>query len=374
VEEQMFASYTGPVPDVYKRYIDDCTGVATCPESDLSKFINFVSTFHPALKYTFEISRTSLPFLDLFICIQADSDRLSTSVFYKDTDSHSYLLYSSSHPKSCRDSIPYSQFLRLRRLCSEQHDFETKIQEMASFFKNRQYPTPTVESALTRTGNLNREATLMPKTTSDSEDRPVLAIKYHPHNLQVKNVLLRNFHIIQDDPDLAEIFPKPPLVAYKRDNNIRDQLVRAQFKEPSSNQPNTPGTSRCDRARCKTCPFIDGSDHLQFPSGTFNIHHKFDCKTTDLVYVLLCTLCNKKYIGETYRSLEQRFSEHLRSIRLNYANPIGKHFNLPGHDASQHLRVAVLWSNSRSRNYRKFMETRLITRLGTREPMGLNTR
>ena len=42
-----------------------------------------------------------------------------TSVHYKPTDSHSYLLHSSSHPSHVKNSIPYSQFLRLRRLCSD---------------------------------------------------------------------------------------------------------------------------------------------------------------------------------------------------------------------------------------------------------------
>ena len=53
-------------------------------------------SFHPALKYTWEISDTSLAFLDIKVSIEGDG--LCTGVHYKPTDSHSYLLYSSSHP------------------------------------------------------------------------------------------------------------------------------------------------------------------------------------------------------------------------------------------------------------------------------------
>ena len=56
---------------------------------------------------------------------------LCTSVHYKPTDSHSYLLYSSSDPSHIKNSIPYSQFLRLRRLCSDDSD-----QRCASSSKN----------------------------------------------------------------------------------------------------------------------------------------------------------------------------------------------------------------------------------------------
>ena len=45
------------------------------------------------------------------------SPGLCTSVHYKPTDSHSYLLYSSSHPSHVKNYIPYSQFLWPRRLC-----------------------------------------------------------------------------------------------------------------------------------------------------------------------------------------------------------------------------------------------------------------
>ena len=49
--------------------------------------------FVSALKYTWESFDT---FLDIKVCIEGNG--LCTSVHYKPTDSHSYLLYSSSHP------------------------------------------------------------------------------------------------------------------------------------------------------------------------------------------------------------------------------------------------------------------------------------
>ena len=57
--------------------------------------------------------------------------------YNKPTDSHSYLLYSSPHPSHVKNSIPYSQFLRLRRLCSEDSDFSLKSEEMCEFLDKR---------------------------------------------------------------------------------------------------------------------------------------------------------------------------------------------------------------------------------------------
>ena len=59
--------------------------------------------------------------------ISIEGNGLCTSVYYKPTDSHSYLLYSSSHPSHVKNSIPFSQFVRLRRLCSDDSDLFPKV-------------------------------------------------------------------------------------------------------------------------------------------------------------------------------------------------------------------------------------------------------
>ena len=90
-------------------------------------------------QFTWETSETSASFLDILVSI--NGNRLTTSVFCKPTDSHSYLLYSSSHPNHTKQSIHFSQFLRLRRLYSEDEDFQSRSLEMREFFVQRGYPT-----------------------------------------------------------------------------------------------------------------------------------------------------------------------------------------------------------------------------------------
>ena len=104
VEKQIFELYTDRTPDYLGRYIDDRVGTASCSRGELEQFINYVFNFHLALQFTWEISETSVSFLDILVSI----NRLVTCVFYKATDSHSYLLYSSSHPNHTKRSIPFS--------------------------------------------------------------------------------------------------------------------------------------------------------------------------------------------------------------------------------------------------------------------------
>ena len=106
-EHQFFNQYNGPKPDLCSRYIHDCIGATSSTREELDQFITAVNSFHPALKYTWEISDTSLSFLDIKVSVEST------------TDSRSYLLYSSSHPSHVKNC----QFLRLRRLCSDDSDF-----------------------------------------------------------------------------------------------------------------------------------------------------------------------------------------------------------------------------------------------------------
>ena len=146
VEEQISQQYTGTVPQLQKRHIDDVVGTACCSRVELEDYIAFVSNFHPALQFTHTISETELPFLD--INLRVSGDHIRTSIHYKATDTHSYLHYNSSHPRHYKESLPYSQLLRLRRICTDQANFLDKAKEMASFFERHGYSTQTLKRDL----------------------------------------------------------------------------------------------------------------------------------------------------------------------------------------------------------------------------------
>ena len=72
VEKQIREQYTGFIPQLHKRYIDDIVGAASCRRDELDDFVNFVSNFHQALQFTSTITETELPFLDINLRISED--------------------------------------------------------------------------------------------------------------------------------------------------------------------------------------------------------------------------------------------------------------------------------------------------------------
>ena len=137
----------------------------------------------------------------LDILVSINGNRLITSVFYKPIDSHSYFLYSSSHRNHTKQSIPFSQFLRLRRLCSEDEDFESKSLEMREFFVQRGFPTSLLDTAFSKASQIPRSETLSNSVTNVTDhNRTPLVLTFHPFNFKVRDVIRKNFHILKEWP------------------------------------------------------------------------------------------------------------------------------------------------------------------------------
>ena len=205
MEEAILSQYAGFIPQLHKRCIDDVVGAACFDRKDLEDFIDHVSNFHPALQYTHTISETSLPFLDINLHISGN--RLQTSVNYKETDTYSYLHHQSSHPRHSKNSLPYSQLLHLRRLCSDKHGFTTRAQEMCGFFQERGYPSDLLREDLRKISSINRHDTNYSHREENSQaGRVPLVLTYHTFNENIKRILLNNFRILNNDPETGRNF------------------------------------------------------------------------------------------------------------------------------------------------------------------------
>ena len=188
IENKFFSNYHGPKPDLYKRYIHDCVSATSSSREELNLFINSVNSFHPALKYTCEISENSLAFLDIKLSINDNGS--STSVHYKPTDSHNYLPHSPSHPQHVKNAILFSQFLRLRHLCSDDTNFKNKCEEMCQFFQKRGYPDSTVTTGKHSAQEIDRETALQTSQNKETDRNP-FTLTYHHKTLQSKMLFSR---------------------------------------------------------------------------------------------------------------------------------------------------------------------------------------
>ena len=136
---------------------------------------------------------------------------------------------------------------------------------------------------------------------------------------------------------------------FEQKRETAHSLHRQGFKFRTIHQlGKTYRTSKCARARCKSCPFIRNAEKTSGPiikvKRSVKITDRFTCTSAKVIYCLTCTFCKKSYIGETGRRLGDRFREHLRDVEKDdkdASKPIARHLNLPNH-TKQHMSVCRL--------------------------------
>ena len=84
-------------------------------------FVEYLNQVHSSFKFTEEFSSIEINFLD--VTTFRKGQEILSKLYCKPTDSHSYLEFISCYPPHNKTSIPYSQFLRIRRNCSKWEDF-----------------------------------------------------------------------------------------------------------------------------------------------------------------------------------------------------------------------------------------------------------
>ena len=66
----------------------------------------------------------------------------------------------SEHPKSLKTSTPYSQVLRIKRICSKTTDFEYHVQELKERLVNQGYKKVSIDQQPSKVKTIDRNELL----------------------------------------------------------------------------------------------------------------------------------------------------------------------------------------------------------------------
>ena len=107
---------------------------------------------------------------------------METDLYIKPTDKYQYLHIGSCHPKHTKSAIPYGQALRLRRMCSEETNFDKHTEALVQHFQQRDYKSEEVQSAVERAKAVERQDALQLKQKDDDASGMIpLTVTYHPN-------------------------------------------------------------------------------------------------------------------------------------------------------------------------------------------------
>lgn len=175
-------------------------------------------------------------------------------------------------------------------------------------------------------------------------------------------------------------------MAYKRLENVGDRLIQAKTNFPRI-QPGVSGIAiknyfePCQKTNCTLCQKMTytriRSSQSKRSYTLSKLATKATCQTTNVIYCITCSGCNKQYIGETKRTFKIRISEHLADIRLKRDKPVANHFNRPEHNMTLvNYQVVEVINRDPSLDtttvFRRQRESFWIAQLRTLQPQGIN--
>ena len=314
------------------RFIDDVFFLFSGPVELLNEFLLYINSRLPSIKFTLEASQESVSFLDVLV---KKNQGVQTTVYRKKTDRNNYLHFSSYHPSSLKKGLPYSQLLRLKRICNTESEYEGQSAEMCDRFRARGYNEHILSISKSKVKPLERTSLLAPKSPGILKKQPIImSTTFSPISQSIKQIIMKHWHILSSDPEIGNAFPIPPIFAKKRANNLSDKLIKNDISIKPLHFLSTlpPGNFPCKG--CINCNAMITGDTIIHPhtGKKIKVKGRITCKTKYVVYLLKCP-CGFCYVGKTKRELKTRIIEHKSNIRnKDEKSPVARHFNNIKHD------------------------------------------
>ena len=138
---------------------------------------------------------------------------------------------------------------------------------------------------------------------------------------------------------------------------------------------------KCTKVFCVTCPYVVPGNKVKccITKKEVKVNVPVTCQTSNLVYCISCKVCNQKYVGQTKKTIAERFSQH-RGYVNSYQSKIatgkrieatGAHFNLPGHSLSD-MKLQVIEKVFDKSEAVRLTRERLYINLFEAENLGMN--
>lgn len=130
----------------YCCYIDNPLFTVSDEFGCLGDWLSFMNDNSLNLRFTGCCNSKSIDFFD--VRLRGEGNRVVSSLFRKPMAGNMFLRADSSHLKHTFSGIPVGQFLRLKRICSEEVDYRWEALNMFWHFEDRGYPKSVLDRAM----------------------------------------------------------------------------------------------------------------------------------------------------------------------------------------------------------------------------------
>ena len=82
----------------------------------------------------------------------------------------------------------------------------------------------------------------------------------------------------------------------------------------------------CGGRRCQTCKYIPSLTYIMNGTHRVRFSQNLDCNSENVIYLIQCSFCQNRYVGETGRSVRDRFNGHKRDKNHDISTNVTDHF------------------------------------------------
>ena len=119
--------------------------------------------------------------------------------------------------------------MRINRVYMDENTREMRFKELKQMLLDREYSPGIIDSAIAKAKAIPRQEALRRVTGQQITNRPVFVVSFDSRLPSIPNITRKHWRsMFGQEPYLKSVFPEPPMVAYKRQRNIREAIVRAK--------------------------------------------------------------------------------------------------------------------------------------------------
>lgn len=238
-------------------------------------------------------------------------------------DSNSYLDFPSGHYDRWKRNVPFGQFRRIHKNCTDNNMFELQANVILERFEAKGYPKGLLKSAYTRAKNLSQVLCLRPKPPKPPVERNNYITTYRSSHQEIHKILQKHWYILGCDPYLKTTLPKHPQITYRRPPTFKNMLAPSRLRQHNTKKMGDLGpksSHRCQRPNCLCCGEITHNIRTFRSSQTneeYTIKHHMTCQITYVIYLIEC-LCGRQYVVRTILKLHLRTNKHRANIQNKF--------------------------------------------------------
>ena len=167
--EETDTQFSIHIREQWRRFLDDCFILWIRSVQELHDFHNTLNSLHLDIKFTMKMNESRLPFLD--ILVTKTNMKISTDIYYKETDTKQYLDFRSCHSTHTKRSIPYNLHVA-RRICTIVSDpslRNVRLHELKQSLLSRGYQKQLIENGIRKAIQILRNELLIPNTKQNND-------------------------------------------------------------------------------------------------------------------------------------------------------------------------------------------------------------